>query len=101
MMDEGWPLHPGETADAIATYCRAIALGLSNDPTTRGTEMATEVLKESYVLATGYAALMGADATAQHLFARHYDRPITVDELAVDWATFVATSRARDGVDAG
>lgn len=59
-----------------------------------------EVLKESYVLATGYAALMGADATAQHLFARNYDQPVTVDQLARDWATFVATSRARNGVEA-
>ncbi|ORA25183.1 hypothetical protein [Mycobacterium aquaticum] len=55
--------------------------------------MAAEVLKESYVLATGYAALMGADAEAQHLFARRYDYPVTVDQLAVDWTEFTLASR--------
>lgn len=63
--------------------------------------MAAEALKESYVLATGYAALMGADATIQHLFARHYDQPVTVDQLAIDWTTFTMVSRAAEGAKYG
>ena len=54
----------------------------------------TEVLKESYVLATGYAALMGAGETTQHLFARHYDYPVTVDQLAKDWVQFEMASKS-------
>ncbi|OBC11422.1 hypothetical protein A5784_35070 [Mycobacterium sp. 852013-50091_SCH5140682] len=56
--------------------------------------MAAEVLMESYVLATGYAALMGADSASQHLFARRYDQPVTVDQLALDWAEFRKASRS-------
>lgn len=50
--------------------------------------MATEVLKESYLMATGYAAVFGAPPERQHLFARNYDQPVTVDQLARDWAEF-------------
>ena len=57
-------------------------------------DMAAAVVRQSYVLATGYAALMGADSQAQHLFARHYDYAVTVDQLAVDWVEFAMASRA-------
>ncbi|MBB3752528.1 hypothetical protein FHT44_005040 [Mycolicibacterium sp. BK634] len=50
--------------------------------------MAAEILAESYLMATGYAALMGADADRQHLFARVYDRPVTVDQIKRDWEQF-------------
>lgn len=50
--------------------------------------MATEVLAESYVMATGYAAIMGAPTERQHLFARSYDQPVTVAKLAEDWKQF-------------
>jgi hypothetical protein len=50
--------------------------------------MAAELLLESYVMATGYAALMGADTERQHLFARNYDFPVTVDKLKTDWEEF-------------
>lgn len=50
--------------------------------------MAAEVLAESYVMATGYAALMGAGSDRQHLFARRYDQPVTVAQLTHDWKEF-------------
>lgn len=52
--------------------------------------MAAEVLAESYLMATGYAALMGASAERQHLFARNYDQPVTVAKLIRDWEAFAA-----------
>jgi hypothetical protein len=50
--------------------------------------MAATVLLPSYLMATGYAALMGADAERQHLFARNYDQPVTVERLTRDWEQF-------------
>ncbi|CAN5146003.1 hypothetical protein BH11ACT6_BH11ACT6_34760 [soil metagenome] len=43
---------------------------------------------DSYLMATGYAALMGANADRQHLFARHYDCPVTPAELQQHWKQF-------------
>jgi hypothetical protein len=63
--------------------------------------MAAEVLVESYVMATGYAALMGANAEQQHLFARNYDRPVTIDVLKQHWAENAARNAERGAKDEG
>lgn len=51
--------------------------------------MTVEFGAASYLMATGYAALMGANADRQHLFARRFDNgTVTIDELKRCWKEF-------------
>lgn len=58
--------------------------------------MVSTVVAESYVMATGYAALMGACGECQHLFARAYGQPVGLDVVKSDWKEFSETRRRNE-----